>query len=49
MGVSVFFFFRCPRIPAEVSFSLPNAMQFEKFHVPDSIRILDAIMETLSY
>ncbi|KAL9715339.1 2-oxoisovalerate dehydrogenase subunit beta 2, mitochondrial [Leucoagaricus gongylophorus] len=28
---------------------LPNAMQFEKFHVPDSIRILDAIMETLSY
>ncbi|EKM82509.1 hypothetical protein AGABI1DRAFT_34834 [Agaricus bisporus var. burnettii JB137-S8] len=28
---------------------LPNALQYEKFHIPDSIRILDAIMETLSY
>jgi len=29
--------------------SIPNALQYEKFHIPDSIRILDAIMETLSY
>ncbi|KXN92247.1 2-oxoisovalerate dehydrogenase subunit beta, mitochondrial, partial [Leucoagaricus sp. SymC.cos] len=28
---------------------LPNALQYEKFHIPDSIRILDAIMETLTY
>ncbi|KAH7909929.1 thiamine diphosphate-binding protein [Hygrophoropsis aurantiaca] len=28
---------------------VPAALQFEKFNVPDSIRILDGIMETLSY
>ncbi|KAF9036647.1 pyruvate dehydrogenase [Panaeolus papilionaceus] len=27
----------------------PVALQFEKFHIPDAIRILDAIVETLSY
>lgn len=28
---------------------IPNALQYEKFHIPDSIRVLDAIMETLAY
>ncbi|KAG1724760.1 thiamine diphosphate-binding protein [Suillus paluster] len=28
---------------------VPAALQFEKFNMPDSIRILDGIMETLSY
>jgi len=28
---------------------VPNALQYEKFHMPDSIRVLDAIMETLQY
>jgi 2-oxoisovalerate dehydrogenase E1 component beta subunit len=27
----------------------PVALQFEKFHIPDSIRVLDALVETLSY
>lgn len=29
--------------------SLPNALHYEKFHVPDAIRVLDAIVETLTY
>ncbi|PPQ98122.1 hypothetical protein CVT26_003166 [Gymnopilus dilepis] len=29
--------------------SIPVALQYEKFHIPDAIRILDAIMETLTY
>ncbi|KAF8643772.1 hypothetical protein AX16_008791 [Volvariella volvacea WC 439] len=28
---------------------LPVALQYEKFHIPDPLRILDAIVETLSY
>ncbi|KAG6889840.1 hypothetical protein C0995_014318 [Termitomyces sp. Mi166 len=28
---------------------VPAALQFEKFLIPDSIRVLDAIMETLTY
>ncbi|KAF7311420.1 Pyruvate dehydrogenase [Mycena kentingensis (nom. inval.)] len=27
----------------------PVALQYEKFHIPDGVRILDAIVETLSY
>lgn len=30
-------------------FSLPAALQYEKFLIPDTIRILDGIMETLAY
>jgi hypothetical protein len=29
--------------------SLPVALQYEKFHIPDSIRVLDAMIETLQY
>jgi len=29
--------------------SVPAALQFEKFNMPDEIRILDGIIETLSY
>lgn len=29
--------------------SVPAALQFEKFNMPDEVRILDGIMETLSY
>ncbi|KAF9019385.1 thiamine diphosphate-binding protein [Hymenopellis radicata] len=28
---------------------IPSALQYEKFHIPDAIRIIDAIVETLSY
>lgn len=28
---------------------VPAALQYEKFHMPDAIRILDGIMETLTY
>ncbi|EAU88822.2 pyruvate dehydrogenase [Coprinopsis cinerea okayama7 len=28
---------------------LPVALQYEKFHIPDAIRILDAMVETLAY
>ena len=30
-------------------FSVPAALQYEKFIVPDPIRIMDAIIETLNY
>lgn len=29
--------------------SVPAGLQFEKFNMPDAVRILDGIMETLSY
>lgn len=29
--------------------SVPAALQFEKFNMPDAIRILDGIIETLTY
>lgn len=29
--------------------SVPVGLQYEKFHIPDSIRILDALVETLTY
>lgn len=29
--------------------SIPAALQYEKFHIPDAIRVLDAMMETLRY
>jgi hypothetical protein len=29
--------------------SVPNALQYEKFHIPDALRILDGIVETLLY
>ncbi len=28
---------------------IPSALQYEKFHIPDAIRVVDAIVETLSY
>jgi len=28
---------------------LPVALQYEKFHLPDAIRVLDAVVETLAY
>ncbi|KAF8964007.1 thiamine diphosphate-binding protein [Flammula alnicola] len=28
---------------------IPNALQYEKFHIPDAIRVLDAVVETLTY
>ncbi|KAF8912007.1 pyruvate dehydrogenase [Gymnopilus junonius] len=28
---------------------VPVALQYEKFHIPDAIRVLDAVMETLTY
>jgi len=30
-------------------YSVPAGLQFEKFNMPDAVRILDGIMETLSY
>ena len=32
-----------------VEFSTPVPMQYEKFYMPDNIRIMDAIVETLTY
>lgn len=32
-----------------VAVSTPVALQYEKFHIPDAIRIVDAVVETLSY
>ena len=29
--------------------SIPAALQYEKFLIPDPIRIMDAIVETLNY
>lgn len=29
--------------------STPVALQYEKFHIPDAIRVLDALVETLTY
>ena len=29
--------------------STPVPMQYEKFHIPDALRILDGIVETLTY
>lgn len=29
--------------------STPVALQYEKFHIPDALRVFDAIVETLSY
>lgn len=34
---------------AHVIFSLPAALHYEKFLIPDPIRVLDGIIETLSY
>ncbi|KJA27420.1 hypothetical protein HYPSUDRAFT_51953 [Hypholoma sublateritium FD-334 SS-4] len=31
------------------AWDVPNALQYEKFHVPDAIRVLDAIVETLTF
>jgi hypothetical protein len=32
-----------------VSISTPVGLQFEKFIIPDNIRILDAVLETLAF
>ncbi|KAG2123489.1 transketolase, partial [Suillus clintonianus] len=41
------------RLEAPVSritgWDIPAALQFEKFYMPDAVRILDGIMKTLSY
>lgn len=29
--------------------STPVALQYEKFHIPDAIRVVDAVVETLTY
>mgnify|MGYP001160563931 CR=1 FL=1 len=29
--------------------SLPVGLQYEKFNIPDTIRIVDALVETLTY
>ena len=29
--------------------SVPCGLQYEKFNVPDAVRVLDALVETLSY
>jgi 2-oxoisovalerate dehydrogenase E1 component beta subunit len=29
--------------------STPVALQFEKFYIPDAVRVMDAIVETLKY
>lgn len=34
---------------ADGCYSTPNALQYEKFMIPDAIRILDGIVETLAY
>lgn len=50
MGVSFFFWFRgLMVIPNFHHFSLPAALHYEKFNIPDNIRILDGIVETLTY
>jgi 2-oxoisovalerate dehydrogenase E1 component beta subunit len=32
-----------------MSSSTPVALQYEKFYIPDALRIMDAIVETLSF
>ena len=34
---------------ALVQFSTPVPFQYEKFYMPDALRIMDAIVETLQY
>lgn len=29
--------------------STPVALQYEKFYIPDAVRILDGVVETLTY
>ena len=41
--------FRGSYLPYAVEFSTPVPMQYEKFYMPDNIRIMDAIVETLTY
>lgn len=38
----------CPRLMIGMK-SIPVALQYEKFHIPDAIRVLDAVLETLTY
>lgn len=55
MGVSVYLYVAVSSMRASVA-DIPSfnstpgvALQYEKFYVPDEIRILDAILETLAY
>lgn len=43
--------FSISRLDAKISNinSIPAALQYEKFHIPDTIRVLDAMIETLQY
>lgn len=53
VGVSLFsfsyIFACCAWVDVVFLNSLPAALQYEKFLIPDPIRIMDAIVETLNY
>jgi 2-oxoisovalerate dehydrogenase E1 component beta subunit len=38
-----------PTFPILTVFLTPVALQYEKFHIPDAIRVLDAMIENLQY
>lgn len=60
MGVSAVYFVWGSRVPLFFGFadpplcvrprrSTPVGLQYERFYIPDAVRILDAIVETLAY
>jgi hypothetical protein len=51
LGVSLFYFSsrHMDSDGSRLCSSTPNALQYEKFMIPDAIRILDGIVETLTY
>lgn len=49
MGVSGFRLYLKEAVFIMVYHSTPAALQYEKFHIPDAIRVLDAVVSTLSY
>ena len=44
-----FFGFADPPLCVRPRRSTPVGLQYERFYIPDAVRILDAIVETLAY
>lgn len=49
MGVSTLRFDRQHPLMSLALCSVPNGLAYEKFHIPDPVRIMDALVESLSY
>jgi len=49
LGVSQSSFLFASMLLTILSLSTPVALQYEKFYIPDAIRILDAIVDTLTF